>query len=107
MSSDDTHNTDLHDHDPVATAADALEEARARVAATPAEVIIVNHAMGLYELAAIHLSSQPPQLHQASLAIDALAALVDALGDRLGEQTGMLREAISTLRLAYVQVSAD
>jgi hypothetical protein len=105
VSSDDTHTTDPHDHDPVAVAAEALEDARARVAAAPAEVIIVNHAMGLYELAAIHLSSQPPQLQQASLAIDALSALVDALGDRLGDQTGMLREAVSTLRLAYVQVS--
>jgi hypothetical protein len=106
VSSDDTHDTDLHEHDPVSAAVDALEDARARVASTPAEVIIVNHAMGLYELAAIHLSSQPPQLHQASLAIDALGALVDTLGERLGDQTATLREAISTLRMAYVQVSA-
>jgi hypothetical protein len=107
VSSDDTHTSDLAADDPVRHAADALEDARARVASTPAEVIVVNHAMGLYELAAIHLSSQPPQLAQAALAIDAVAALVEALGDRLGAQTPVLSEAVSTLRLAFVQVSGS
>ncbi len=46
---------------------------------------MANHAFGLFELAALHLSLQPPQLAQARLAIDALAALVDGLGERLGD----------------------
>ena len=51
----------------------AMAEARARLADVPAEVVVVNHVMGLYELAAIHLSSDTPDLVSAALAIDAMA----------------------------------
>ena len=50
----------------------------------PAEVVVTNHVMGLYELAAIHLSSDEPDLAQAALAIDALGCLVDGLGGFAG-----------------------
>jgi hypothetical protein len=35
-----------------------------------------------------------------------MAALVDGLGDRLGEHAGPLRDALSQLRVAYVQIKA-
>src|SRR4051812_14441037 len=54
-----------------------LDELRDQLAHTPPEVVIANHAFGLFELAALHLSVQPPQLPQATLAIDAFAALVE------------------------------
>ena len=41
--------------DALADAEAAMNEARARLAEVPAEVVITNHVMGLYELAAIHL----------------------------------------------------
>lgn len=69
-------------------------------------MVVTNHVMGLYELAAIHLASAPPDLHQARLAIDAVGLLVDGLGDRLGDDADTLAEALSTLRLAFVQLSA-
>src|SRR5579863_1373407 len=62
-----------------------LAQLQEQLARTPAEVVVANHAFGLFELAALHLSLQPPQLDQASLAIDALAALVEGLGERLGD----------------------
>ena len=62
----------------------AIEDARRRLAEVPAEVVVTNHVMGLYELAAIHLSAEPPNLPSAALAIDAVGSLVDGLGDRLG-----------------------
>ena len=37
----------------------------------PVEVVVANHAFGLFELAALHLSLQPPQLDEARVAIDA------------------------------------
>jgi hypothetical protein len=77
---------------------------RDELARTPAEVVVTNHAFGLFELAALHLSLQPPQLPQARLAIDALAALVDGVGDRLGEAQPQLSEGLSQLRMAYVQI---
>ncbi len=83
-----------------------MEELRDRLANTPAEVVVANHGFGLFELAALHLSLQPPQLDQARLAIDALAALVDGLGDRLGEATSQLSDGLSQLRMAYVQIHA-
>ena len=43
------------DDDAIREAAAALEEARERLASVPPEVVVTNHVMGLYELAAIHL----------------------------------------------------
>ena len=54
----------------------ALAEARERLGEVPASVVVTNHVMGLYELAAIHLSAQPARLLDAVLAIDAMACLV-------------------------------
>ena len=66
---------------------------------------MANHAFGLFELAALHLSrSSRPQLPQARLAIDGLAALVDALDERLGEALPQLSDGLSQLRMAYVQI---
>jgi hypothetical protein len=82
-----------------------LAELQARLARTPAEVVIANHAFGLFELAGLHLSLDPPQLDQARLAIDAYAALVEGMGDRLGPQAKDLSAGLSQLRMAFVQIS--
>src|SRR3712207_5797471 len=58
---------------------------RDELARTPAAAVIANHAYGLFELAALRLSLAPPQLGEAQLAIDGLAALVEGLVGRLGE----------------------
>lgn len=83
----------------------ALAQTRARLAGIPAETVVSNHAIGLYELAAIHLSAQPADLSQASLAIDALGGLLGAVGARLGEDAVTLEQALATIRMAYVSVS--
>jgi len=90
--------------DAVEEAQRAMAEARARLADVPASVVITNHVMGLYELAAIHLSAGPPDLVQAALAIDAVACLVDGLGDRLGDEAPTMRDALNNIRLAFVQI---
>jgi hypothetical protein len=68
--------------------------------------VVANHAFGLFELAALHLSLDPPQLDQARLAIDAFAALVEGLGERLGDHTKELGDGLAQLRMAYVQIHA-
>ncbi len=83
-----------------------MEEVRRQLLAAPAAVVIANHAMGVYELAAIHLTAEPPQLVEAVLAIDALVALVEGLEGRLGEAEPTLREALAQLRAAYLEVKA-
>ena len=65
---------------------------------------MVNHAFGLYELAALHLTADTPDLRSAALAIDALGCLVEGLAERLGEAHAELTEALGTIRMAFVQV---
>ena len=83
---------------------EAIAASRARLAQVPAEVVVTNHVMGLYELAAIHLSSVPPNLVSAALAIDAVACLVKGLEERLGEDASTMRDALANIRLAFVSV---
>ena len=85
----------------------ALAEARARLAETPATVVVANHVVGLYELAAIHLGANPPRFDDARLAIDALAAIVDSLGDRLGDDYSTFKDALANIRLVYVKLTSE
>jgi hypothetical protein len=92
---------------------DELVRTRAELAAIPVPDIVANHAVGLWQLAVLHLTPDPapdgtptePRLAEAGLAIDALAALVDTLGPRLAPHDETLREALTQLQLAFVQVS--
>ena len=86
---------------------EALAQARARLAETPAQVVVANHVVGLYELAAIHLGANPPRLDEARLAIDALAAIVDSLGDRLGDDHSTFKDALSNIRIVYVKLTSE
>ncbi len=83
-----------------------MEDLQAQLAATPAEAVVANHCYGLFELAALHLGRQPPQLDEARLAIDAMGALVEGLAGRLGEHERALGEGLAQLRLAFVQIRA-
>lgn len=89
----------------------ALNEAR-RVLQTPVIDHVGGHAMALFELAALHLEreaatggEEKPDLAEASLAIDAMAALVEGLGDKLQPYKAQLESALNQLRMAYVQLS--
>jgi len=96
---DDTDDTDREQAEAVASEIAAV---RARLARVPAATVVANHTMGLYELAAIHLSQDVPNFSEATLAIDAMAALIDRLQGRLGADEATLRESLAQLRLAFV-----
>lgn len=81
-----------------------MAEVRQQLMSVPAAVVVANHAMGLYELAAIHLGQQPPNLAESKLAIDAFAALLGAVKGRLGPDEPTLQDALNQLQLAYVQI---
>jgi hypothetical protein len=91
-----------------------MRRAREELASVPVADIIANHAVGLWQLAVLHLTPDPapdgtetaPRLAEAGLAIDALAAMVDGLGSRLAPHDEALRDAVTQLRLAFVQVSS-
>jgi hypothetical protein len=81
-----------------------MEQVRLQLLEAPAAVVVANHAMGIYELAAIHLTAEQPKLAEAVLAIDALTALVDGLEGRLGEAESTLGQALAQLKAAYLDV---
>lgn len=80
-----------------------LSEARDRLLEADVADVVVNHAIGLYELAAIHLTAEKPNFDETRLAIDALKALVENLKGRLGEGESMLTDALSSLQMGFIQ----
>jgi hypothetical protein len=89
----------------------ALAQAR-QVLETPVLEHIGGHAMALFELAALHLEreaatggEEQPDLAEASLAIDAMAALVEGLGERLEPYRAQLQSAVDQLRMAFVKMT--
>ena len=80
----------------------AMTEELVRV---PASAVVANHCIGFFQLAAAHLQIERPNLLDAQVAIDAMAAVVDGLRGRLGPDEGTLVDALAQIRLAYVQVS--
>jgi len=85
-----------------------MRRVRAELAATPVVDLIANHAVGLWQLAVLHLvpeeENEAPRLDDAAVAIDAFAAIVEGLGPRLGPHEEPLRDALQQLRMAFVQV---
>ena len=87
---------------------------QAEITSIPAVDIVANHAFGLQQVAMMHLMQVPnpdgtvtePRLAEAALAIDALSALVDTLGERLDRHHAPLRQAVTELRLVFVELSS-
>jgi hypothetical protein len=100
---------------PTAEEMEAVRELHERLAATPVADVIVNHAIGIWQLALVHLGvvtppdaegrRPEPDLAAAGLAIDALAALVDGLTERLGDGEPMLRDALLQAQMLYVEIA--
>lgn len=82
-----------------------MQEAQTRMLKLPAGTVIGQQALQFYELAAIYLSQDPPRLDDARSAIDAFAAVLDALGSRLGEAEQPIRQTLNQIQLAFVEVS--
>jgi hypothetical protein len=80
-----------------------LREAQEQLLSVPAGQIVANHVIGLFELAALHLRVDPPNLDEARLPIDAMGILVEQLGDQLPEHQ-TLAAALHQIRLAFVEV---
>ena len=79
-----------------------LREAQEQLLSVPAGQIVANHVIGLFELAALHLRVDPPNLDEARLPIDAMGILVEQLGDQLPEHQ-TLAAALHQIRLAFVE----
>lgn len=115
--SDQGSGDDASGNEPAASAdeIEALRAVHAKLVATPVEDVVANHALGIWQLALVHLGvitppdadGRPPapNLAAAAFAIDALAALVEGLGERLGEHEPVLRDALTQAQMLFVEVS--
>jgi hypothetical protein len=83
--------------------AEAMAQSRKEILETSVGSLLANHAMGMYELAAIHLTAEEPDFAETRLAIDALKILIEGLQGRLGEVEETLVEALHQIQLGYVQ----
>ena len=93
---------------------DALRRVHEQLRATPAIDIVANHVVQLFQLALVYLGAggaptggEAPvaDLVQASLVIDAMAAIIDGLGPRLAEHEQTLRDALGQLQLVWVEIA--
>ena len=115
--SDQASGDDVSGNEPAPSAdeIEALRAVHAKLVATPVEDVVANHALGIWQLALVHLGvitppdaeGRPPapNLAAAAFAIDALAALVEGLGERLGEHEPVLRDALTQAQMLFVEVS--
>ena len=96
----------LDDAERAQLAAELGEMMRVRreVAATPASEMLANHMMRLFDLTTIYLESDPPAFGEAATVIEAFRAVLETLGDRLGETQQPLTEALGQLQMLFVQV---
>jgi hypothetical protein len=105
------------EREPTPEEVEALREVHARLVATPVEDVIANHALGIWQLALVHLGVITPpdvdgtpaaaNLPAAGLAIDAMAGIVDGLGERLGVHEPVLRDALTQAQMLFVELSTD
>jgi hypothetical protein len=88
-----------------------MSRVRQEMLSVPAAEIIANHLMGIYELAAIHLGENPPNFVEATVAIEALRAVLDRIGKEFGENEQVLQQALQQLQVTFValkdQVTAE
>jgi len=80
-----------------------MAEARQQLLEAEVATIIANHALGIYELAALHITAENPDLVEARLAVDALGVLVEGLEGRLGDGETTLVEALANIKIGFVQ----
>src|SRR3546814_10122052 len=88
----DPEDLSPEDREKLQAMQEEMAQVREQLLGAPASVVLANHAMGMYELAAIHLTATEPKLTEAVLAIDALNALVTS---RSEEHTSELQSLMA------------
>ena len=81
-----------------------MMQVRREVAATPAAEMLTNYLMRFFDLATIYLESDPPAFADSATVIEAFRCVLDGVGDRLGENEPLLREALGQAQMVFVQV---
>lgn len=84
----------------------AAADELAAIQNTPAEYIVANHAIQLFQLGQIYLTAEPPRFEDAKLAIDGMGAIVEGLKGRFGDDEATLVDGLAQMRMAFVQIRA-
>ena len=87
--------------------AQQIDTMRRQLLELPAGVVVAQHALQFFDVAGLYLSQSPPRIEDARIAIDALAAVVEHLGSRLGEAETPIRQALHQARLAFVEATGS
>jgi len=82
-----------------------LAEISQRILETPIETMLAQHFVGLFEIAAIHLSADSPNLHNARLVINAMDGMMSATEGELGNAEEPMQSMLHQIRMAFVSVS--
>ena len=85
--------------------AQQVDAMRRQLLELPAGVVVGQHALQFFDVAGLYLSQSPPRTEDARLAIDALAAVVESLGSRLGDAETPIRQALHQAQLAFVEAA--
>jgi hypothetical protein len=85
--------------------AQQIDAMRRQLLDLPAGVVVGQHALQFFDVAGLYLSQTPPRIEDARLAIDALAAVVESLGSRLGDAEVPIRQALHQAQLAFVEAA--
>jgi hypothetical protein len=85
--------------------AQQMDAMRRQLLDLPAGVVVGQHALQFFDVAGLYLSQSPPRTEDARLAIDALAAVVERLGSRLGDAEVPIRQALHQAQLAFVEAA--
>src|SRR5487761_2121508 len=80
-----------------------VNEEIATLRSTPVETILGNQIFVLLQVAAVHLAATPPDLTSAQLVVDAIAAIIQAGGERLGQNVDLSRNALAEVQQVYVR----
>jgi hypothetical protein len=101
---DDDYDPMNEPHDLTHEEEAELREMQEQLLSVPASAVISNHVVNIFQLAMLHLFTEPPSLDEAALAIDAATAIVEKLSGRLGQDEQTLVDAVHQMRLAFIQV---
>jgi len=89
----------------VAAMNEELRQFQEQILSVEAADIVANHCIGLFQLAAVHLQVEPPNLSEAAVAIDAFRGIVERCAGRLGRDEATVRQALDTAQMLFVQVA--
>ncbi len=96
------------DTETVAAMEEQMRQAQEQLISVPSSQVVANHIIGFFELALLHLQRDPPAFDQARLPIDAMALLVNNLGEQLdAESNQALNAALQQIQMAFVAAQTE